>query len=149
MLEIEAYTDGSCLGNPGVGGYAAILQAKGAERVCVGCEPSLKATNNRMELKAVIRLIEWCNEVQKEPCNITVYTDSKYLVNCSKDTRSALTSKTRANNDLWIELIEKGLKGKHHITFVKIPGHSGIEQNERADKLAKAQAIKARHILFG
>lgn len=149
MLEIKAYTDGSCLGNPGVGGFAAIMRAKGKEKICCGYDPDLKATNNRMELKAVIRVVEWCNEIQKEPCNITIYTDSQYLVNCSKHKRSALTSATRANNDLWLSLIQKGLEGKHHITFVKVAGHSDDILNKRVDELARAQAKKARHEVFG
>ena len=148
-LEINAYTDGSCLGNPGVGGYAAILKAKESERICVGYSKNHKETCNRMELMAVINVVDWCNKVQKQPCKIIVNTDSKYLVNCSAHKRSWLTSDERPNNDLWLELIKKGLQGKHFIQFVKLAGQSGHELNERADKLAKEQAVKARHEIYG
>ena len=149
MLQIVAYTDGSCLGNPGVGGFAAVMQANGKERICQGYDTDPKSTNNRMELKAVICVIDWLNNVQKEPCEVTVCTDSKYLVNCHTHKRSWLTSPSRPNHDLWIELITKGLNGKHKIKFVKVEGHSGDELNETADKLAKALAVKARHERYG
>ena len=148
MLEIIAYTDGSCLGNPGVGGYAGIMLAKGQERVCVGYEPS-QTTNNRMELRAAINVLKWIRRVQKEPCKVTFYTDSQYLVNCFKHTWSELTSVARPNNDLWVELIKESIDGQIGIEFIKVKGHDGIKMNERADKLAKAQAIKARHEAFG
>ena len=148
MLNIKVFTDGSCLGNPGVGGYCGIMQSKGKEHIVRGLCAE-KTTNNRMELQAVISVIDWLNKVQQEPCEVEINTDSQYLCNCSKHTRKALTSAGRPNNDLWLELIEKGLSGKHHITFVKVEGHAGIEMNERADKIAKEQAIKARHIVYG
>ena len=147
MLSINVYTDGSCLGNPGVGGYAAIMQAKGLERICKGYETEA-TTNNRMELKAVILAVEWCNKVQKEPCEINIHTDSQYIVNCHTHKRAWLTSESRPNHDLWLELIEKGLKGGHKITFIKVAGHADNELNNRADKLAKEQAVKARHVAF-
>lgn len=148
MLEIDAYTDGSCLGNPGVGGYAAIMLANGLKKVCKGHESS-QTTNNRMELRAVINVLKWCNRVQKESCKIVFYTDSQYLVNCSKDTWSALTSASRANNDLWVELIHESIDGKHEISFVKVKGHDGLKLNEEADKLARSEAVKARHEVYG
>lgn len=144
MLNIEAYTDGACLGNPGVGGYAGIMCAKGKIRRAYGMCKEM-TTNNRMELTAVISVVDWCNRVQKEPCEIIIYTDSKYLLSCAKKSRKELTCDSRKNNDLWIELIKKGLDGKHHISFVKVQGHAGIELNEQADKLAHEQAVKARH----
>ena len=149
MLNIIAHTDGSCLGNPGVGGFAAIMQAKGKERICQGYDTNTNATNNRMELKAVICVVEWCNTIQKEPCEIQICTDSQYLIDCSKHSIKSLTSSARPNNDLWLELIKKGHDGKHHITFTKVEGHSGIELNERVDQLAKAQARRARHEVYG
>lgn len=148
MLEIVAYTDGSCLGNPGVGGYAGIMLAKGEERVCVGYEPT-QTTNNRMELRAVINCVKWIRRVQKEPCKITVNTDSQYLIDCFNHNWSELTSSGRKNNDLWVELISETIKGNVQISFVKVKGHDGVKLNERADKLAREQAIKARHEAFG
>lgn len=148
MLEIIAYTDGSCLGNPGVGGYAAVMQAKGkTKEIAFSCHE--QTTNNRMELMAVISVIDWLNRVQKEPCKIQVVTDSQYIINCSKHSRKELTATSRKNADLWIELIEKGLKGKHQIIFSKVEGHTGDVFNERADKLAREQAVKARHKVYG
>lgn len=148
MLKITAYTDGSCLGNPGVGGYAAKMMAKGKTKYCSGYEVS-KTTNNRMELRAVIEVVDWCNNVQKEPCNIDIWTDSQYIMNLSKQPRSSLTSESRKNYDLWMELIQKGLKGGHHITFFKVKAHSGDTNNKEVDELARAQAKKARHKVFG
>lgn len=148
-LKIRAYTDGSCLGNPGVGGYVGIMQAKGKERICMGYSKNPNETCNRMELMAVINVVDWCNNIQKQPCEIEICTDSQYLVNCHTHDIKWLTDESRPNHDLWIELIKKGNKGKHHITFVKVAGHSNDELNERADKLAKQMALKARHEIFG
>ena len=142
MLKLKAYTDGSCLGNPGVGGFGAILLAKGKERTIRG-HCTTVTTNNRMELQAVISVIDWCNEIQKTPCDIEVYTDSQYIMNLSKQSRASLTSASRKKNDLWLELIQKGLAGKHHITFIKVRGHSDDELNNRVDKIARAEAMKA------
>ena len=148
MLEINAFTDGSCLGNPGVGGYAAILQAKGEERQCAGYEKN-DTTNNRMELTAVIKVLEWCNKVQKQPCHVTFFTDSKYLCDCYGMKYSQLVSPSRANHDLWLEFVKANVDGRHEIDFVKVKGHNGHPINERVDKLAKAQAKKARHERYG
>lgn len=148
MRTVEVFTDGSCLGNPGVGGYCGIMQSEGKERiVCGGCPE--RTTNNRMELTAVLEVVKWLNKVQKEPCDINVYTDSQYIVNCHTHERKWLTSESRPNHDIWLELIKKGLEGKHHIKFVKVAGHKGVEMNERADKIAKEWAIRARHEVYG
>lgn len=148
MLEIISYTDGSCLGNPGVGGYAASMEAKGQKKYCEGYEVE-DTTNNRMELCAVIRVMKWCNAVQKEPCKVTFHTDSQYLIDCFKHNFSDLSSPSRANHDLWVELIRETLDGHHSIDFVKVKGHNGIDRNEEVDKRAKAMAKKARHIRYG
>lgn len=148
MLEIISYTDGSCLGNPGVGGYAARMEAKGKIKFCQGYETE-DTTNNRMELCAVIRVLKWCNAIQKEPCKVTFYTDSQYLIDCFKHDFSDLSSKSRANSDLWVQLIKETLNGHHEISFVKVKGHNGNMRNEEVDKLAKAQALKARHERYG
>ena len=148
MLEIIAHTDGSCLGNPGVGGYAARMEAKGKIKFCQGYETE-DTTNNRMELYAIIRVMKWCNAIQKEPCKVTFYTDSQYLIDCFNHDFSDLSSKSRANSDLWIQLIKETLEGHHEISFVKVKGHNGNVRNEEVDKLAKAQALKARHERYG
>lgn len=147
-LKIVAATDGACLGNPGVGGYAVVMEAKGQRKEISGyCNKT--TTNNRMELQAVISLIDWLNTYQKEPCEIEVLTDSKYIIDCHSHERSWLTAEDRPNNDLWMELIQKGLEGKHHITFTKVKGHAGHEMNERADELATCAARRARHEIYG
>ena len=148
MLEINAFTDGSCLGNPGVGGYAAILQANGEERQCMGYEKN-DTTNNRMELTAIIKVLEWCSKVQKQPCKVTFFTDSKYLIDCFGMKYPQLVSPSRANNDLWLEFIKASANGGHEVAFVKVKGHDGNPLNERVDKMARAQAKKARHIRYG
>jgi len=140
MYEVTIYTDGACLGNPGVGGYGAILQCNGIERIVRGRCKEI-TTNNRMELKAVIEALK----ALKKPCNVTVYTDAKYICDCVTHERSWLTDINRPNHDLWLELITVGLNGQHKIKFVKVAGHSGLVQNERCDRIAKEQCVKARH----
>lgn len=148
MLKVKVYTDGSCLGNPGVGGYCGIMIAKGKERIVRGRSVE-KTTNNRMELTAVLEVVNWLNKVQKEPCEIEVHTDSQYICNCSTHERKWLTSESRPNHELWIELIQNGLKGGHRIKFIKVAGHSGLLMNERCDAIAREEAIKARHEVYG
>lgn len=142
MFDVTIYTDGACSGNPGVGGYGAILQCKGAEHVVQGCSKEI-TTNNRMELTAVIEAIR----ALKKPCRVTIHTDSQYVCDCVSHDRKWLTSASRPNHDLWLELITVGLNGQHKIKFVKVAGHSGLTLNERCDKIAKEQCIKAKHEL--
>ena len=140
-MRIEAYTDGSCSGNPGPGGYAAILTCGKSERkVCGGID---NTTNNGAELKAVIAVIDWLNRVQKKPCEVIIHTDSQYICNCTAHkTKKWFTG--RKNEELWMELIEKGNKGKHHITFVKVEAHAKNEMNNRVDKMAREECLKAK-----
>lgn len=140
---VDIHTDGSCKGNPGPGGYAAIIVMGKHEKTVVGYD--LATTNNKMELKAVIEAVKALDK----PCEITVHTDSQYLCTCSKHDKPWFENTDRPNKDLWFELITEGLVGKHHIKFVKVSGHSGEEYNERCDKLAKEQARKACHVLAG
>ena len=140
MYSVTIYTDGACSGNPGVGGYGAILSCNGVERIVRGnCKET--TTNNRMELKAVIEAIK----ALTKPCEVTVHTDSQYICQSTKHDRKWLTCDSRPNHDLWLELITVGLEGHHKIKFVKVEGHSGLIQNERCDKIAKEQCVKARH----
>ena len=148
MLEIIAYTDGSCLGNPGVGGYAARMEAKGKKQYCQGYEIH-DTTNNRMELSAVLNVLKWLNRVQKEPCKIIFHTDSQYIIDCMKHPFDDLVSKSRPNNDLFVQIIQETIKGGHTSSYVKVKGHNGNERNEEVDKLANAQAKKARMIRYG
>ena len=143
MFNVTIYTDGACSGNPGVGGYGAILQCNGTERIIRGnCKTS--TTNNRMELTAVIEALKALNK----PCEVTVYTDAKYICDCVSHDRKWLTKEERPNHDLWLELITVGLNGKHKIKVVKVAGHSGLIKNERCDKIVKEQVVKERHELY-
>ncbi len=137
MQEIEIFCDGSSLGNPGPGGYAAILRYKDKEKIISGGENF--TTNNRMELRALNEALK----VLKRPCRITLYSDSQYvcqainvwLVNWQKKNFSKVK-----NVDLWKEFV-KVSKG-HSIVAVWIKGHNGHAENERCDSLAKLEAQK-------
>lgn len=142
---VDIHTDGACSGNPGPGGYGAIIVMNSYEKVVRGYEAGM-TTNNRMELKAVVEAVK----ALKAPCNIRVHTDSQYLCTCGAHQDMAWFNQgNRMNKDLWFELLEETLAGKHHITFVKVAGHSGDYYNERCDKIAKEQVRKACHVLAG
>lgn len=140
-FEVNIHTDGACKGNPGPGGYAAIIVMGDKEKTIRGYE--LAATNNAMELKAVVEAVKQLTS----PCEVTVHTDSQYLCTCSKHNKAWFERADRPNKDLWWELITVGLAGKHHIKFVKVAGHTGEVYNERCDRIAKEQATKACHVL--
>ena len=144
MYNVTIYTDGACSGNPGVGGYGAIITCNGVEKIVRGRSKEI-TTNNRMELMAVISAIKALNK----PCEVTVYTDSQYICQNATHDRKWLTCEQRPNRDLWLELITVGLKGQHRIKFIKVAGHSGLVMNERCDKIAKEQCVKAKHELYG
>lgn len=137
MKSIEIYTDGACSGNPGKGGWGAVLVYKNREKEICGGSPD--TTNNRMELTAVIEALK----VVKEPCNITLTTDSKYVCDAinkgwvyswKKNNWKKADRKPALNVDLWTELLE--LLKKHNVTFNWVKGHNGHPYNERCDKLA-------------
>ena len=142
---VELFTDGACSGNPGPGGWGAILRYKGAEKELSGCEES--TTNNRMELTAAIEGLA----ALKEPCNVTLYSDSKYLVDAitkgwavgwrSRGWRKA-DKKPALNPDLWDELL--GLYEKHSVTIQWIKGHASHPENEKCDQMAVAESQKFR-----
>ena len=136
--KVEIYTDGACSGNPGYGGWGAVLIYKGREKEISGSEAN--TTNQRMELRACIEALS----AIKKDVSIFVYTDSAYLANCFKQEwyKKWMQNGWRnshgqpvANQDLWEKLIELALQ--YRVEFVKIKGHSGIKFNERADKLAR------------
>ena len=143
MFNVTVFTDGACSGNPGPGGYGAIITYGSVEKIIRGYEKN--STNNRMELMAVLEAVK----ALKKPCFITVYTDSQYLCQCVAHDKKWLTSETRPNRDLWFELIEAGNKGQHKIRFMKVKGHDGEVMNERCDRIAKEQVVKCRHEMFG
>lgn len=137
MKEVEIFTDGACKGNPGPGGYGVILRAgKHRKELSGGFE---KTTNNRMELLAAIAGLEQL----KQPCRVTVVSDSKYLVNAM--TKGWLRKwkgigwrrgpgKRLRNEDLWKRLDEA--QAKHEVTWKWVKGHAGHAENERCDELA-------------
>ena len=137
MKEVTIYTDGACSGNPGPGGWGAILEFKGVEKEISGFDP--QTTNNRMELTAAYRALS----LLKEPCIVKLYSDSAYLVNgflqkwtvnWQKNGWKNSKKEPVLNSDLWKELI--ALEQKHQITWIKVKGHSDNEKNNRCDKLA-------------
>ena len=144
-MEVSVYTDGACSGNPGPGGWAAILVVGERERELSGREP--QTTNQRMELMAAVAGLR----ALKRECSVTLYSDSAYMINGLKQRwyvtwrkNGWLNSKREPvkNRDLWEELVEL-IEGKgHEVTFGKVKGHSGHAYNERCDALARA-AIRA------
>ena len=141
--KVDIYTDGACSGNPGVGGWGAVLFYRGVRKEMSGAEG--QTTNNRMELTAMIRALS----ALKEDCEVTLYSDSAYCVDAfnkgwiaswkANGWRTADKSEVK-NPDLWQELL--ALAVRHKVTFVKVKGHSDNEHNNRCDALARA-AIKA------
>ena len=137
MKKVDIWTDGACSGNPGPGGWGAILRYNGAEKELSGSEED--TTNNRMELMAVISALE----ALKEPCEITITSDSQYVINGIekgwaqkwKENGWMRNKKEPAlNPDLWERLL--GELEKHKVKFVWVRGHQGHPENERCDKLA-------------
>lgn len=141
MTKLEIYTDGSCPGNPGIGGWAAVCKCNGKKKYVAGGKE--KATNNSMELMAAIEGVK----AVKYPRDIIIYTDSSYLITCWAHEEKWLTKEGRSNRELWMQLIKAVKEGKHTVTFVKVSGHTGVEMNELADRYAKEQVVKLRHEL--
>lgn len=137
---VDIYTDGSCLGNPGPGGYGAVLIYQGKRKEL--SQGFATTTNNRMELKAAIEALRALNQ----PCHVSLTTDSKYVkdgINQWVKNWKANGWKTSAkkyvkNKDLWQQLDEQ--TNKHTITWHWVKGHSGHPENERCDELARAAA---------
>lgn len=143
MKNVKIYTDGACSGNPGPGGWGAILIYNGKEKQLSGSDK--ETTNNRMELSAVIVGLK----ALKEPCNVKLTTDSKYV--CDAINKGWLNSwqknnwrksdkKPVLNVDLWQELLP--LLDTHKVEFVWVKGHNGHKYNEICDKLAVAEYQK-------
>ena len=141
MKHVDIYTDGACRGNPGRGGWGAILVYGSREKEMSGGEPM--TTNNRMELSAVIAALS----VLKEPCHVTLTTDSQYVVNAiekgwltgwKKNNWRKSDKSEVLNVDLWQEL--SSLLDRHEVEFVWVRGHNGHAYNERCDKLATTVA---------
>ena len=134
---VEIFTDGACSGNPGPGGWGAVLRFEGREKELSGGEP--ETTNNRMELTAVIKALS----ALKEPCKVKLTTDSKYVCDAilkewvyswkSNGWRKA-DKKPALNVDLWEQLLP--LLELHEVEFCWVKGHAGHPENERCDELA-------------
>ena len=143
-MSAEIYTDGSCLNNPGPGGWAAILVWGGHEKVLSGGEP--ETTNNRMELMAAIMALE----ALTRPVEVTLTSDSIYLrdgitkwINgWKKNGWKTAAKKPVANQDLWMRL-DEAIK-PHQIKWAWVKGHAGHPMNERCDELARAEAEKIK-----
>ena len=143
MKTVLLFTDGACSGNPGPGGWGAILRYGTAEKELAGGEAN--TTNNRMELSAVINGLA----ALKEPCRVTIQSDSRYVVDAIEKgwARSwkqngwrKADKKPALNADLWEKLLT--LLDIHDVTFVWIKGHAGHPENERGDQLAVAESLQ-------
>ena len=143
MKKVSIYTDGACRGNPGNGGWAAILEYKGIRREICGGER--QTTNNRMELVAVIEALSRL----KEPCEVDLYSDSKYVIDgLSKGWARSWKARgwkksdnsPALNPDLWEKLLE--LSKVHKLSYNWVKGHDGHPENERCDELATGEADK-------
>jgi len=142
IKSVDIYTDGACSGNPGPGGWAAILRYKGSEKEISGFER--QTTNNRMEMKAVIEALR----MLKEPCKVRVHSDSRYL-------RDGITlwihewklngwmtkgKQPVKNRELWEALDDLALK--HQVEWAWVEGHAGHPENERCDELARQEIVR-------
>ena len=137
--QVEIYTDGACSGNPGPGGWAAVLIYEGHSKEISGGEK--QTTNQRMELTAAYEALRQL----KEPCDVTLHSDSAYVINCFKQKwyvgwrkKGWMNSKGDPvqNRDLW-ELLLAQVE-RHQVNFEKVKGHAGVLMNERCDELARA-----------
>lgn len=137
MKNVSIYTDGACSGNPGFGGYCAILIYQDKEKIVSGAE--IETTNNRMELQAVIKGLECL----KMPCEVDLYSDSQYVVDAFNKgwidswilTGWRTSGKKEVKNvDLWQQLLN--LVSVHKVNFIKVKGHSDNEYNNKCDKIA-------------
>ncbi len=142
--EVTIYTDGACSGNPGPGGYGAVLIYGKHAREISGGEP--RTTNQRMELRAAIEALR----ALRQPCRVRLHSDSAYLVNCFlqrwyetwiRNGWKNRSKKPVENRDLWEELLR--LAEIHEIEWVKVAGHAGDPLNERCDELAREAAEAA------
>lgn len=143
MKLVEIYTDGACSGNPGKGGYCAILLYKGNEKIVSGYSPY--TTNNKMEMIAIIEGLK----ALKEPCKVKLYSDSAYSLNAFKQNWIAGWIKNNWKNskkepvknvDLWKKMIE--LMNYHDVELIKVKGHSDNYNNNRCDEIARGEITK-------
>jgi len=146
---VEIYADGACSGNPGVGGFGALLRANEKERELSGCEEL--TTNNRMELLGVICALE----ALKRPCSVRITTDSDYVVKGMTKWMDAWIRKNWVNSqkknvlnrDLWERLLRASQP--HEVEWVWIKGHNGHPENERCDRLARKEITRCKQRMKG
>lgn len=145
MKQVELFTDGACSGNPGPGGWGAILRFQGQEKELSGGEAG--TTNNRMELTAALEGLA----ALKEPCQVTLYSDSKYLTDgitkgwarsWKRNGWRKADKKPALNADLWDRLLTQ--LDIHDVQIIWVKGHAGHPENERCDRLAVAQCDRFR-----
>lgn len=144
--EVEIFTDGACSGNPGPGGWGAILRYRGVEREIAGYSPG--TTNNRMEMTAVLEALK----VLKEPCQVTIYTDSQYLrdgitkwiIKWKENGWKTANKLPVKNRDLW-EALDQAIQ-QHEVNWVWIKGHNAHPENERCDELARTAICNNRDL---
>ena len=147
MKKIDIFTDGACSGNPGPGGYGTILRFNDITKELYGGDP--KTTNNRMEMMAVIKGLQ----ALKEPCEVTLYSDSQYVINAitkgwavgwKKRGWVKADKKPALNSDLWEIILQ--LLEVHKVSFVWVKGHAGHPENERCDHLAVTGSQEAKQL---
>lgn len=145
MKKVQIYTDGACSGNPGKGGWGAVLVYNGNEKEISGAE--YNTTNNRMELTAVIEALK----ALKEPCEVSVTTDSKYVCDAinqrwvyswKKNGWKRGKNKPALNPDLWQALLDE--LDRHKVEFIWVKGHNGHPYNERCDALAVGEYTRLK-----
>lgn len=147
LPQVIVHTDGGCLGNPGVGGWAAVLESRGRRKEISGGEPA--TTNNRMELRAAIESLIHL----KKPCVVEMHTDSQYVRNgimkwlagWKKNGWKTASKQRVKNEDLWRML--DGAASRHQVTWHWVKGHAGHDDNERCDQLCgeAMEAVKKQH----
>jgi ribonuclease HI len=137
--EVIVYTDGACSGNPGPGGWGALLMWNGKEKEISGGSPA--TTNNRMEMQAVIEALR----ILKKPCRVKIHSDSALIINAFqngwiknwiKRGWKKADKKPVENEELWKEMLQA--MNSHEVEWIKVKGHSGHPENERVDRLAVA-----------
>ncbi len=148
MKHVDIYTDGACSGNPGIGGWSAILFYKGNSKEISGFDK--ETTNNRMEVFAIIQALKQL----KEKCEVTVYSDSAYAVEAinqgwlekwHKNNWRTSDKKDVKNRDLWCDLTIQ--LAKHEVSFIKVKGHSDNEFNNKCDEMARNAIKKCQSML--
>lgn len=140
MKQIEIFTDGACKGNPGPGGWGAIIRYGKHEKEIAGGDPD--TTNNRMEMSAVIHALN----ALVEPCSVKLHTDSKYVIDgitkwifgWQRNGWKNASKQPVRNADLWREMVEA--MARHQVEWIWVKGHNGHPENERADRLASDAA---------